>query len=73
LTTIYWPTCEYYNGCKKNQQLLRDLYAGITMVVKKSTSITRPICKYCNVCKKPAIITRPICMYYIFEMALWKL
>jgi hypothetical protein len=36
----------------KNQQLLWNLYAGIAMVVKKTTSITRPICKYCNGYKK---------------------
>jgi hypothetical protein len=67
----------------------QDLYAGIAMVIKKTsimrpiceyynhckkpTIITRPICEYYNHCKKPTIITRPICEYYIFEMPLWKL
>jgi hypothetical protein len=37
-TTIMKPICEYCNGCKKNQHLLRDLYAGITMVVKKTNN-----------------------------------
>ncbi len=41
------PICGYCNGCKKNQQLLQDLYANITMVIKKPTTITRPICEYC--------------------------
>jgi hypothetical protein len=37
----------------KKQHLLLNLYADITMVVKKTTtSITRPICRYCNGCKK---------------------
>jgi hypothetical protein len=31
----------------KNQQLLRDLYVGIAMVVKKPTTIMKLICKYC--------------------------
>jgi hypothetical protein len=31
----------------KNQQLLRDLYVGIAMVVKKPTTIIKLICKYC--------------------------
>jgi hypothetical protein len=39
----------------KNQHLLRDLYAGIVMDVKKLTTITRPICKYCNGYKKTSI------------------
>ncbi len=30
----------------KNQQLLQDLYVGITMVVKKPTTIMGPICGY---------------------------
>ncbi len=36
----------------KNQQLFMDLHAGIVMDVKKPTTITRPICGYCNACKK---------------------
>jgi len=36
----------------KNQQLLRSLYSGITMVITKLTSIMKPICRYCNGCKK---------------------
>jgi hypothetical protein len=28
------PICRYCNGCKKNQHLLRNLYASIAMVVK---------------------------------------
>jgi len=51
---------KYYNGNLyasnakdfKNQQLFMDLHAGITMDVKKPTTITRPICKYYNGCKK---------------------
>jgi len=31
----------------KNQRLLWDLYAGITMNVKKIVSIMGPICGYC--------------------------
>jgi hypothetical protein len=31
----------------KNQQLLRNLSVGITMVVKKPSIITKPICGYC--------------------------
>jgi hypothetical protein len=33
------PICEYYNGCKKTSNYLWDLYAGITMDVKKPTII----------------------------------
>ncbi len=33
-TTITRPICRYCNGCKKNQQLLQDLYASIAMDVK---------------------------------------
>ncbi len=45
---MHWrPTCEYCNDCKKNQPLLWDLYGGITMYVKKSTTIMGPICGYC--------------------------
>jgi hypothetical protein len=57
----------YYLGITmdvKNQQLLWNLYASTTMVIKNPTSITRPICKYCNGCKKLATIMRPICEYY---------
>ncbi len=39
----------------KNQTLLRDLYAGITMVVKKPITIMKPICRYCNGYKKSNI------------------
>jgi len=56
----------------KNQLL--DLYVNITIDVKKSASIRRTICKYCNGCKKnQQLFTKPICGYGIFEMALWKL
>ncbi len=47
----------------KNQELLRYLYVGIAMVIKKPTIIMKPICGYCIECKKPGTITRPICEY----------
>jgi len=31
--------CGYCNGCKKTKNYLRDLYVGITMAVKKPTTI----------------------------------
>jgi hypothetical protein len=41
-----------------------NLYVSIAMDVKKPTTITIPICEYCNWCKtKKVIITRPICKY----------
>jgi hypothetical protein len=36
----------------KNQQLLQDVHVSIAIVVKKSTSITKHICGYCNGYKK---------------------
>ncbi len=36
----------------KNEQLFMDLHAGIAMDIKKQTTITRPICRYCNGCKR---------------------
>jgi len=35
-----------------NHQIFTNLYVGIAMNVKKSTSIMGPICGYCNECKK---------------------
>ncbi len=32
-----------------------DLHEGITMDVKKPTTIMKPICEYCNGCKKTNI------------------
>jgi hypothetical protein len=65
---------KYYNGNLyasivkeiKNQQLFMDLHVGIAMDVKKKpTTITKPICEYCNGCKKkPTTIMKPICRYY---------
>ncbi len=49
--------CEYYNECKKNQQLFTKTICGY--------------CNGCK--KNQQLFTRPICEYYIFEMTLWKL
>ncbi len=40
----------------KNQQLLRNLYVSIAMLVKKPASITRLICGYCNGCKNQPLL-----------------
>jgi hypothetical protein len=44
--------CRYCNGCKKTNNYLRDLYAGITMDVEKQQPFIRLICGYYNGCKK---------------------
>jgi hypothetical protein len=41
------PICKYYNGCKKTNNYLQDLYAGSAMDVKKLTIIYETICGYC--------------------------
>jgi hypothetical protein len=47
-TNIYYETyMRVLQWSLKNQQLLRDLYASIAMVVKKLAIITRPICEFC--------------------------
>jgi len=33
------PTCEYYNGCKKTNNYLQELYVNIAMDVKKLITI----------------------------------
>jgi hypothetical protein len=51
------PMCEYYNECKKNQQLFTKIICGYYNGCKKNQQLfIRPICEYC-----------------IFEMTLWKL
>jgi len=40
-----------------------DLHEGITMDVKKSVTITKPICGYYYGYKKPTTIMKPICGY----------
>jgi hypothetical protein len=40
-----------------------DLHVSIAIDVKKLTTISRPICEYCNGCKKPVTIMRTICRY----------
>jgi hypothetical protein len=55
--SITRPMCEYYNECKKNQQLFTKTICGY--------------CNGCK--KNQQLFTRPICEYYIFEMTLWKL
>jgi hypothetical protein len=53
--TIYGPICEYYNGCLKNQLL--DLYANITMDVKKINNYLKEL--YVSIAmdiKKPTTI-----------------
>jgi hypothetical protein len=55
---------KYYNGNLyaniikdvKNQQLFKDLHVGITMDVKKRTTMTRPICEYYNGCKTQTLL-----------------
>ncbi len=43
---------------KKNQQLLWDLYAGITRDAKKNpTTIMETICGYCKECYKNPTVT----------------
>ncbi len=51
------PTCEYYNGCKTNQQLFMRPICEY--------------CNGCKTNQQ--LFTKLICGYYIFEMALWKL
>ncbi len=36
----------------ENHQIFTDLYVGIAMNIKKSTTIMGPICEYYNECKK---------------------
>jgi hypothetical protein len=33
------PICEYYNGCKKTNNYLQELYIGIAMDVNKPANI----------------------------------
>jgi hypothetical protein len=63
--------CKYCNECK-NQRLLWDLYAGITMN-EKPTTIMGPICEYCNEWKKQRLLWDLYASIAYLKMALWNL
>ncbi len=51
------PICEYYNGCKTNQQLFTKPICEYYNGCKTNQQLfMRPICEYYNGCKKLVVI-----------------